>query len=353
MVGKQISLLGLLGLASATALEAPRPARRGCLVLDDGPHQTHPTLSRRSVADLPGNFSVDVHFHIASTEEDEDLITDAIVEAQWKVLRDAFARYNINLVLASTERVVDNITGHAGLVYEGPELGWVNYEKEMNEYYKSSRKGGYDQLNLYFFSQYGPGATGYCRWPTVRDDDDQEILGLDSCQLSAMTMPGFTPEQGAFEEWNLGHLTVHEAGHWFGLNHTFAGGCSEPGDFVADTPAQLTQIYGCPIGSNSCPDRPGVDPIHNYMGYTQDNWYVRERCGVVTELTYTARWSLRRDRGSVCLRLSSGSGERFRAYTWIDQSITKTKECHSLYLLPSPRPSGSKPIRHVLGEKLI
>lgn len=126
-------------------------------------------------------------------------------------------------------------------------------------------------MNLYFFSQYSPGATGYCRWPTVIEDGDDLTFGLDSCQLSAMTMPGFTAEQGAFEDWNLGHLAVHEAGHWFGLNHTFAGGCSEPGDFVADTPAQLTQIFGCPVGSDSCPNNEGVDPIHNFMGYTNDN----------------------------------------------------------------------------------
>lgn len=64
----------------------------------------------------------------------------------------------------------------------------------------------------------------------------------------------------------------------FGLNHTFVGGCtSATGDFVSDTPTQLTQIFGCPVGSDSCPDLPGLDPINNYMGYTDDSWYVFAR----------------------------------------------------------------------------
>ena len=220
---------------------------------------------------------MDVNFHIASTEEDKDLITDEIVGAQWNILHDSFAKYKIELVLNSTERLVDNRTGSAFLVYEGADKGWVYYEEERNEYLRSTRKGGYDALNLYFFSKYSPGATGYCNWPTIIAEGDDETFGLDSCQISAMTMPGFTVEQGGFEDWNMGHIAVHETGHWFGLNHTFAGGCSQPGDFVDDTPAQGDQIFGCPTGSDSCPNNPGLDPIHNFMGYTDDNWLVLPR----------------------------------------------------------------------------
>ncbi|TDZ36701.1 Extracellular metalloprotease [Colletotrichum spinosum] len=271
-------ILGIasLSLASAAAVqvEPPVPARRGCLVSDDGIIQNPAALYgakpvRRQT--LPSNFTVDVNFHIASTVAEENVITDGIVAAQWDVLHEAFAKQNINLVLNWTTRYVDDLAGSGFLIYEGPEKGWVNHQEEYNEWLKASRKGGYDALNLYFFSSYSPGATGYCQWPTPLAEADELTFYKDSCQLSAMTMPGFTVEQGAFESWNLGHLAIHETGHWFGLNHTFAGGCSEPGDFVADTPAQLTQIYGCPVDSDSCPNQPGLDPIHNYMGYTDDS----------------------------------------------------------------------------------
>lgn len=263
---------------AAFAAEEKAPLGRGCLVSDKGSaHEvarlaTVHSPSRRQ--DLPSNITVDVNIHLASTKEDENLISDSIVDAQWRVLEESFAKHNINLVLNSTERVVDDLIGHNFLVYEGPDKGWVFYEEEQTHFFVSTRKGSYDTLNLYFFSKYSPGATGFCTWPTHIAEGDNLTLGLDLCHLSAMTMPGFTLDDGAFEQWNLGHLAVHEAGHWFGLNHTFAGGCSEPGDFVADTPAQQTQVYGCPVGSDTCPDSPGLDPIHNFMGYADDNWYV-------------------------------------------------------------------------------
>lgn len=64
-----------------------------------------------------------------------------------------------------------------------------------------------------------------------------------------------------------------EVGHWFGLLHTFAGrACDSFNDFVGDTPAQAGGSTGCPVGRNSCPDVEGLDPIHNFMDYSSDNW---------------------------------------------------------------------------------
>lgn len=62
------------------------------------------------------------------------------------------------------------------------------------------------------------------------------------------------------------------AGHWIGLRHTFdvENTCTD-GDGVSDTPTQFSRSTGCQVGRNSCPDEPGLDPIKNYMDYSDDS----------------------------------------------------------------------------------
>ena len=56
-------------------------------------------------------------------------------------------------------------------------------------------------------------------------------------------------------------------------------GCNG-GDLVEDTPAENEPYFGCNLNNvpNTCPS-PGLDPIRNYMDYSDDvcmtgRWYV-------------------------------------------------------------------------------
>lgn len=71
---------------------------------------------------------------------------------------------------------------------------------------------------------------------------------------------------------NAGRTATHEIGHWFGLFHTFQGGCSTVswGENINDTPPVSEPSSGCPTSANTCsndnPDLP--DQVENYMDYS-------------------------------------------------------------------------------------
>jgi Pregnancy-associated plasma protein-A len=72
--------------------------------------------------------------------------------------------------------------------------------------------------------------------------------------------------------FNLGRTVTHEVGHYLGLFHTFDGGCAtsacySSGDLICDTARESQPTSGCNPNKASCGS---LDPIHNYMDYSDD-----------------------------------------------------------------------------------
>ena len=73
--------------------------------------------------------------------------------------------------------------------------------------------------------------------------------------------------------YHLGRTLTHELGHFFNLNHTFAGctntSCATQGDRVCDTPPSNQSVFGCPTPGVTM--RCSVKTLTmNYMDYTND-----------------------------------------------------------------------------------
>ncbi len=116
-------------------------------------------------------------------------------------------------------------------------------------------------LNIYTNS--ASGALGYV--PTLPQGG---IVGSSSDRV--VILYSTFGRNAPFSPYNLGRTVTHEVGHYLGLEHTFAGGCSNTftsGDLIVDTNPESSPTFGCPGSRTSC----GLPaPIHNYMDYSDD-----------------------------------------------------------------------------------
>jgi Pregnancy-associated plasma protein-A len=204
---------------------------------------------------------VPVWFHVVHDNGIGD-VSDAEIDRQIRIMNLGFSGFyggydqGFRFELVGVTR-----TNNADWFYAGPTTPG---ERAMK---KALHRGDMGTLN-YYSTTAGP----YLGWAYFPGLNDAQAY-LDGIVVDWESM--YKTSDRYEDQYDLGFTAVHETGHWFGLHHTFNGGCSNWGDYVDDTPAQKVPTSGCPPDNtqDTCPKDPGFDPIHNFMDYSYDQCY--------------------------------------------------------------------------------
>ena len=209
---------------------------------------------------------IPVYFHIITNSAGQGDVS-ALVPAQIDVLNAAYALVGFKFHLVAIEVTQNDAWFAAGFGSKA--------ERQMK---KALRQGGPDTLNVYT----GENSDGLLGWATFPSDFASKPWD-DGIVIFDLSMPGGglefpddpSEEPDGVLAYDHGDTLTHEAGHWFGLFHTFQGGCKADagkGDRIADTPAEAEPQFFC-VARDSCTGKkfPGTDPIHNFMDYGDDD----------------------------------------------------------------------------------
>ncbi|KAI5787287.1 metalloprotease 1 precursor [Geopyxis carbonaria] len=267
-----LSLLSLLGLPAALALRncgtpGPSDANRALSRTIATEARLNPIMAN-TLASKNETLTIPMYFHVISNSAGIGNLSDAVLAQQAAVINADYAPAGISFTHVNTSRTT-NDEWFTGYVIGSP----IEVASKA-----ALRVGGYGDLNIYFTELAG-GTLGYCRFPEPSPSAD--TLVLDGCVIAHQTLPGGTAP------YDLGRTVTHEVGHWFNLFHTFEGGCStDGGDDVRDTPAEKSAATGCPVNVDTCTGVgfEGLDPVHNYMDYSDDSCMNQFTPGQVTRM---------------------------------------------------------------------
>lgn len=194
---------------------------------------------------------IDVYFHVITDSNGDGAPKSSQIGRQMRVLNDAFGPWGWTFNLVQTDYTANNAWYTAG--YGSLE------ERQLKS---ALRIGSADDLNIYT-NNMGGGLLGWATFPSSYNGKPD----LDGVMILNASLPG-----GSAEPYDEGDTATHEVGHWMGLYHTFQGGCTPNNDYISDTAAERSPAFGCPYGRDTCTSSkyPGLDPIYNFMDYTED-----------------------------------------------------------------------------------
>lgn len=234
------------------ALQAAADAGEKCLFADVGGEGKTRVMTAQQQAAFraqvgAGTFRkvIPVAFHVLYASSGEGNVPESQLDAQIDVLNRDFRGSGFSFRKAYVDRTMSD--------------GWFHLSGSMDRAIK--RELAIDPahtLNIYT-AELGQNLLGWAYFPQSFPEDHS----MHGVVIHYESLPG-----GAFQAYNLGRTATHEVGHYLGLYHTFQGGCDD-GDLCADTPAESSPAFGCPVGRDTCAAA-GLDPIHNYMDYTDD-----------------------------------------------------------------------------------
>ena len=222
--------------------------------------QIEQQVARAKGKKLATDTTIPVWFHVIDKGAGfaNGRVSDSMIRAQVRVLNDSFggntggAASGFAFELAGVTRTT-NQTWFESIATD------LDVELQAKQLL---HRGGPETLNIYTVD--GGPFLGFAYFPSVLTEP--QLAALDGVVVDWRTLPG-----GTFDIYSEGDTATHEVGHWLALFHTFDGKCGSKGDSVSDTPSEFAPAFNCPVGRDSCQSKPGLDPIFNFMDYTQDS----------------------------------------------------------------------------------
>lgn len=237
------------------------------------------TFNYSNKTQIEGVITIPVVFHIVYNNEEQN-IDDSLIYSQMEVINEDFRKSNTDIIdirevfkdLATDVEIEFCL---AGIDPEGnPTTGITRTVSSIEQHtvngIKYDSSGGEDiwprenYLNIWV-GVFKSNILGYSRFPWQGNSKiDGIVLKYSEVGRSSV---------------NRGRVLTHEIGHWFGLYHTFDGGCpfsaayncETSGDWICDTPPIVSATAGCNgNNTNSCNEfsNDQIDMWENFMDYT-------------------------------------------------------------------------------------